>query len=418
MNRKQKIAIIGIVAVTLVLAMLVLVTSGKPAAESGSGEGSAHGSESHERHDEAAGKPHEGEAGDKSGDEEKHADEADAVHLSQAQIDSAGITIETAGPARIVTTLTLPGEIRFNQDRTSHIVPRIDGIAESVHAELGAQVKRGQVLAVLASTTISELRSEAMAAQERLRLAKTIYAREKKLWEDKISAEQDYLQAQQALQEAEIAARNARQKLLALGASVEGRGGLNRFELRAPFDGMIVERHLSLGEAVRADTKVMTLSDLSTVWAEIIVSARDLNTVKVGTPVVVRATSLDSQAKGKISYVGSLLGEQTRTATARVTLPNPDQAWRPGLFVNVEIASGEVEAPVTVAAEAIHTLEKRSVVFVRTDEGFKAVPVEIGRSDGNKVEIVRGLAAGERYAARGSFVIKSELGKDAAGHDH
>lgn len=407
MNKKQKTTIIGIIAVTFVLAILVFVTTGSPKQE-----GDEHGSAPHE-HAEKGGK--EGKDG-KEG--EKPHEEADAVAMTEEKIGTAGIVIQTAGPAKIATTLTLPGEIRFNQDRTAHIVPRIDGVVERVTANLGQQVKKDEVLAVLASTGVSELRSESMAAQKRLGLARTTYKREKKLWEEKISAEQDYLQARQALQEAEIAAQNANQKLRALGAGAEAKGGLNRFELRAPFDGMIVERHLSLGEAVQATTNVMTLSDLSNVWAEIVVSAKDLNTVKVGTPVTVKAASFDSKSSGKVSYVGSLLGEQTRTATARVTLPNPDRAWRPGLFVNVEIVAGEVSAPVAVSVDAIQTVEDKTVVFVRTPEGFKAMPVETGRSDGKLIEIKKGLEADMQYAAQGSFVLKSELGKASAEHSH
>ena len=409
MKQNQKTIIIGIIVVTLVLAFLVLVTTGRP-----SEGGETAGGESHE-HSEKEGKHADGK---EHAGEDTPKEDVDAVRLTEEQIKSAGISIAAAGPAKIVTTLTMPGEIRFNQDRTAHIVPRIDGITESVMAELGQLVKKGQVLAVLASTSISELRSEALASQKRLVLAKTTYEREKKLWEDKISAEQDYLQARQSLQEAEISAQNANQKLRALGAGAETKGSLNRFELRAPFNGMIVERHLSLGESVQANTNVMTLSDLSTVWAEIVVSAKDLNTVKVGTAAVVKAASFESQAKGKISYVGSLLGEQTRTATARVTLPNPDTAWRPGLFVNVEIVSGEVDAPVVVSVDAVQSVENKTVVFVRTAEGFNAVPVETGRTDGKNVEILKGLEAGAQYADKGSFVLKSELGKASAEHEH
>jgi cobalt-zinc-cadmium efflux system membrane fusion protein len=415
MKKNQKTAILGIVAVTVVLAILVFVTTGS--SPSASGEGAAAESHEHSEKETKEGKHGDEKPGEKGTGEAKP-EEAEAVVLTEEQITSAGVVIATAGPGKVVTTLTLPGEIRFNQDRTSHIVPRVDGIAESVTAELGQKVKKDQVLAVLASTSVSELRSESLAAQKRLVLAKTTYEREKKLWEDKISAEQDYLQARQALQEAEIASQNASQKLRALGAGGETKGGLNRFELRAPFDGMIVERHLSLGEAVQANANVMTLSDLSTVWAEIVVSAKDLNTVKVGTTATVKAASFESQTRGKISYVGSLLGEQTRTATARVTLPNPDNAWRPGLFVNVEIVSGEVNAPVTVNADAIQNIENKNMVFVRTKEGFKAVPVETGRTDGKSVEITKGLEAGAQYASKGSFVLKSELGKDSAEHGH
>jgi membrane fusion protein, heavy metal efflux system len=340
------------------------------------------------------------------------------IALSDAQIKSSGVTIQTAGAARIKSGLQLPGEIRFNQDRTAHITPRVSGVVESVQANLGQQVKKGQVLAVIASVTLSEQRSELLAAQKRLELARTTHAREKKLWEEKISAEQDYLAARQALQEAEIAAQNAQQKLTAIGAGAVTKGALNRFEVRAPFDGMVVEKHLTLGEAVKEDANIFTLSDLSTVWAEIVVPAKDLNTVRVGEKATVRATAFESEATGSVSYVGALLGQETRTATARVTLPNPQMAWRPGLFVNVEITAGEAEAPVAVSTEAIQSVNDKTVVFVRAPGGFIAQPVDTGRTDGKVVEIVKGLKPGVQYAAAGSFVIKSEQGKGSATHQH
>jgi len=163
------------------------------------------------------------------------------VELSDAQIKAASISIDTAGAARIKSALQLPGEIRLNEDRTSHVVPRIAGVVESVQASLGQAVKKGQVLAVIASPAASEQRSELQTAQKRLALAKTTFEREKRLWEQKISAEQDYLQAGQALNEAQVAVANAQQKLSALGLSAGSSGGLNRFELRAPFDGLVIE---------------------------------------------------------------------------------------------------------------------------------------------------------------------------------
>jgi len=274
------------------------------------------------------------------------AQEEGKVELSDAQVQAAAITIQKAAPARIRTAVQLPGEIRFNEDRTAHVVPRLAGVVESVPANLGQTVKKGQILAVIASTGLSEQRSELLSAQKRLALAKSTYEREKRLWEEKISAEQDYLQAKQVLQEAEIAMANAQQKLVALGASPQATGALNRYEIRAPFDGMVVEKHIALGEAVKEDASIFTVSDLSSVWAEIIVPAKDLNTVRVGEPAIVKATAFDSKAEGKVSYVGALLGQETRTARARVTLPNPQMAWRPGLFVNVEVQSGEADVPV------------------------------------------------------------------------
>ncbi|MBW0170332.1 MAG: efflux RND transporter periplasmic adaptor subunit [Hydrogenophaga sp.] len=354
-----------------------------------------------------------------SASEEGHKEDEEKVALTDEQVKAAGIVIKESGAAVIRTTLQLPGEIRFNEDRTAHIVPRAAGVVESVSANLGQKVSRGQILAVVSSSTVSEVRSELQAAAKRRELAQTTYEREHTLWEQKISPEQDVLQARQALREAEIAVANATQKLKTLGASV-GSGALGRVELRAPFDAMVVEKHIAIGEAVREDANVFTLSDLSTVWAEMSVGASDLPKVRVGERVRVKADAADVVAEGKIAFVGSLIGAQTRTAPARVELSNPQGAWRPGLFVTVEVLTNENDkaSAVTVDANALQTVEDKPSVFTKVDGGFVAKPVRVGRTDGQRVEILDGLKAGESYAADGSFVVKSEQGKSSATHAH
>jgi cobalt-zinc-cadmium efflux system membrane fusion protein len=343
------------------------------------------------------------------------------IKLTDQQIKETGVTTQTANTAHIRSIVTLPGEIRFNEDKTSHVVPRLAGVVEAISANLGDPVKKGQVLVVIASTGLAEQRSELLSAQKRLELARSTYAREKRLWEAKISAEQDYLQAQQVMNEAEIAVHNAQQKLLALGASPNvsvNSGSLNRYEIRAPFDGMIVEKHIALGEAVKEDASIFTISDLSSVWAEIIVSAKDLNVIRVGGKVTIKATALDSTASGTVSYVGALMGEQTRTAKARVTLENPQMAWRPGLFITVEVVAKETEVPVAVPSDAIQTINDKPAIFIRVPGGFIAQPITTGLSDGKATEIVTGLKPGTEYAVNGSFVLKSEQGKEGASHEH
>jgi cobalt-zinc-cadmium efflux system membrane fusion protein len=387
-TRKQQFAIAAIVAAGLILALLIIFL--KPASEAaGEAPAAAHAEEEH----------HDG-----------------TVKLSDAQIATSAITILKAAPATIHTAVTLPGEIRFNADRTAQVAPLLVGTVQAVQADIGQQVKRGQVLALIASTDLSDQRSAALTAQRRLALARTTYAREKQLWEEKISAEQDYLQARQAMQEAEIDVNNAQQKLAALGAGGAAPGGLNSYALRAPFDGVIVEKHVTLGQSVKSDSVLFTVSDLSTVWAEVAVPVGDLGQVRVGADVLVKVGAQEGVA-GKVGYVGSLLGSQTRTATARIVLANPQQAWRPGMFVDVavEVASNEREVPVAVAASAVQSVGDKPAVFVRVAGGFAARAVTLGRSDANQVEVQTGLAAGDAYAAANSFVIKAELGKASEG---
>ena len=377
--------------------------------------------EEHAHGAEGAKEEEHGQEGTKE-EEHGHAEEGGEhdegkVAMTDEQVKEANIALATATPGVIRSALQFPGEIKFNEDRTAHVVPRVGGVVDSVNANLGQQVKKGDLLAVVSSTTVSEIRAELQGAQRRRQLAKTTYEREKTLWEEKISPEQDVLQARQALREAEIATANASQKLLALGATTSS-SSLGRFELRAPFDGIVVEKHISLGESVKEDANVFTISDLSTVWAEMNVAARDLPQVRVGEKAVVRASAFDAAANGTVSYVGSLIGEQTRTARARVVLPNPQGAWRPGLFVNVELTADEANAPVTISSDALQTLEDKPVVFLKVPGGFVPRRVELGRTDGNRVEIKSGLEPGATYAAEGSFVVKSEQGKSSATHTH
>lgn len=345
------------------------------------------------------------------------------VRMSDETAKGAGIAVQTAGPRKIGSTLQLQGEIQFNQDRVAHVVPRLAGVVVRSAKNLGDAVKKGELLAVLESQALADLKSEHLATQKRLELAKTTFEREKRLWEDKISAEQDYLASRQALAEAEIAHNAAEQKLLALGLTHEavmrgGADGLTRYEVRAPIDGVVIEKHLALGEAVKEDASIFTISDLSTVWAEMTVYPKDLDSVKLGQKVTVRAAALNAQAEGRVAYVGSLVGEQTRSAKARVTLPNPERSWRPGLFVTVDLVQDEQEVPVAVPVDAVQSVRDWKVVFGRYGDFFEARPVELGVSDGKWVEVVKGLPAGARYAAAGSFILKADLGKAGASHDH
>ena len=412
-GKKQLIAIAAVLLLGGLGAAAILRMGGAPApeeAEHGHGHSEAPGHGDNEHHDKG-----EPARGPQKPAEEAHTE--GAVAMTAEQIKAAGVSIETAGPATLRTFLQLPGEIAFNDDRTAHVVPRVAGVVEAVPVSLGQQVRKGQVLAVISSISVSDQRAELQSAQKRQQLARTTYEREKQLFEQRISPQQDVQQAEQALREAEIAVSNARQKLQALGASAES-AALNRYELRAPFNGVIVGKHISLGEQVREDANVFTVSDLTSVWAQVSVPARDLPSVRLNERVTIKSTAFEQTAVGKVAYVGALIGEQTRTAQARVVLDNPEGAWRPGLFVNVEVAAGESAAPVAVLAEAVQTLEGRPVVFVRTATGFAPAAVELGRSDGLRVEVKAGLKAGAAYAGNGSFVIKSEAGKASASHEH
>lgn len=343
------------------------------------------------------------------------------VAMPDAVLNSTGIEVLTAGPAVIKPTIKLPGEIKFNEQRMVAVVPRVPGVVIAVNRDIGQQVSQGEVLAVVESQAFADLRSQFLAAQKRLLLAQDIHKREKKLWEEKISAEQDYLVARQALSEAEIARDLVTEKLRALGVSPEVHGkpeSLTRYEIRAPISGLIIRRAVAIGETLKEDASIFTVADTSSVWVEITVYPKDLNMIRIGQHATVRATAFDAEGAGVVSYIGALVGEQTRTAKARVTLSNPQGEWRPGMFLDVELMTEEVQVPVVVSADAIQTVRDWSVVFGRYGNYFEARPLELGRNDGRMVEVLKGISAGEKYAAGNSFAIKAELGKAGATHDH
>ena len=336
----------------------------------------------------------------------------DRIDIDDAKAKAAGISVEVAGPASIVSVVQFAGEVQLNDDRTAHVVPRVAGIAEQVLVTTGQMVRKGQLLAVFSSQLVSEQRSSLQTAEKHLEHVKMVYEREKRLWEQKVSAERDYLEAQHAVEEDEIVVENARQKLRALGVALSSKV-LNRFELYAPYDGLVVDRSLSMGEAVKEDTAIFTIADLSTVWVEVHIPAKDLPLLRVGDKVTVRASAFDAQTTGTVSFIGALVGEQTRMAKARIVLSNPKGTWRPGLFVSVEVKSAEAQVPVSVKADALQSLGTQQVIFVRDGEGFVPHPVTPGRTDGVNVEIAQGLPPGTRYAAKNSYVIKSEMAKQA-----
>ena len=343
------------------------------------------------------------------------------LEMTDEMLKTVGVEIRAAGPATIKSTLKLPGEIVFNPDRIVQVVPRLPGVVAAVNFEPGQVVQKGDVLAVVESQLLADLNSQFMAAQKRLALARTVYERERQLWEEKISAKQDYLAAELVLNEAKIASDLAAEKLRALGVHPESKlraKDLTRYEIRAPISGLITARAIALGAVLKDDASIFTVADMSTVWTAVTVYPKDLNVVRVGQKAFVKATAFNVEGEGTVTYITTLIGGQTRTATARVILDNQDGRWHPGMFVTVELISEEMEVPVAVSVQAIQTFRDWTVVFGRYGNYFEARPVELGQSDGQMVEVLKGLTAGERYASGNSFAIKADIDKSGATHDH
>jgi len=200
-------------------------------------------------------------------------------------------------------------------------------------------------------------------------------------------------------------------------AIIESNESLSPYEVKSLIAGTVIEKHITLGEFVRDDSDIYMIADLSTVWVNVTVYARDLSRIRRGQRVAIRGAG--NETAGEISYVGPVIGEATRTAVARVVLSNSRGLWRPGLFVTAAVEVEQVAVPVAVPDDAIQTLKGKTVVFVAEDaESFAPRKVELGRTGEEWIEIVSGLAAGERCVVKQSFILKSEHGKSEASHEH
>lgn len=190
------------------------------------------------------------------------------------------------------------------------------------------------------------------------------------------------------------------------------------FPLSAPFDGVVVDRHVALGETTGPERPAFVVTDLGTVWVDIAVYQKDAALVHAGQAVTIVAGYDVGEADGTIAWVSPLLDQATRTATARVVLPNPSGAWKPGMFVTAHVRE-PAPAALVVPRTALMQRGNGTVVFVADAHGHYAErPVRVGRLGRLRAELLAGLAAGERYAATNAFLVKAELGKGAGGHDH
>ena len=433
------------------------------------------------------------------------------AELPEEAIKNADITIQTAGSAKLKNLLNLSGEIGLNEEKVVHIVPRLDGVVKKVFKDLGDRVTVGDVLAIIESRELADAKINYLAATKqanlakldlerqtlilkntnqmldllqkkldleevyrelkdlqigrsrellipayaKLSLAKSVYLREKKLFEKGISSESEYLLAVENYKSGEakyIALREkiaydgqwavrqkkrtdemetlklqmARQKLFVLGLTNQEVGTLSnqkehsfiQYELRSPLGGVIIQKHLTTGEAVKNDDDVFLLADFSEVWANIAIPAKDLKYVKLGQNVVVKDENLGIEAKGNLTYLDSIIDEKNRTVTGRVVIPNPKGHWRPGTFVTLKLVLEERTVPLAVPTKAIQTIRDWSVVFVKYGNFFEARPLELGANDGHWVEVLRGLTKGELYVAQNSFVVKAEIEKSSAVHEH
>ncbi|MFZ6765281.1 efflux RND transporter periplasmic adaptor subunit [Pseudoroseomonas sp. WGS1072] len=359
------------------------------------------------------------EGGEHAEGEEGH------IEMTAEQIEAAGIRVASVGSGVLVSRDAVPGVLAASQDRQARVTARLGGIVAEVRKTLGDEVAQGEVLAVLESREVADAKGEFLAAIRTAVLAETTLARETRLWRQRISAEQEFLQARAAAEDARIKVDLGRARLAAFGLSEteiaalarQPATTLRRLELRAPIAGRITARNAVLGAAVAADAEVFSVADLSNLWVELTIPPRDVPMARQGQAVLITGDG-EARVEGKIVFLSPVLDPETRSARAVAEIPNADGSWRAGGFVTAHLSTAEQPVDVLVPREAVQEVEGNKVVFVRNEEGFELREVALGREDANGYEVVFGLDAGTEIAVGNAFSLRAELSKSEAGHAH
>jgi len=345
-----------------------------------------------------------------------------SLPMSEEQIKLAQIELANVGPATIAKRLAVPGTIIPSADLIAHVSVKLSGTVAELRKNIGDDVAKDEVIAVLESREVADAKSEYLAARLTDDLAQDLANRDKKLWDGRAIPEQQFLRSRNAAAQSGMKVNIARQKLMALGLAEDeiaalpetSEARLRRQDVRAPITGRVVERKVELGTAVGRDnleTELFVIVDLSRVWVDLSVASSDLPLIKEGQSVKISARGLSESITGKIIFVSPLVDKDTRTARVVAEIQNADRTWRPGSFVTAAIALNERNVPVVAPATAIQKVEGRPVVFVRTKDGFEKRDVVLGQKEDQALEIVSGLTSGETIAATNTFSLKAELSK-------
>ncbi len=376
-----------------------------------------------------------------SGDEHEHQDEHGehedgVVELTPEAAAHAGIRTARVEERVLAGEIETTGQVGFDRDRLAHVSPRIPGRVHRVEARLGQQVSSGETLVEIDSIELGKAKAEFLRAKAKEELARGIWDRERKLFADRISSEQEVLVAEAERREAATALHTAEETLHLYGLSQARIDTLRYddpqasiFRLRAPFAGTIVERHATLGELVTPERSLFTLADLGAVWIWIDVYQRDLGRVHLDDGARIRVDAYPGEVfSGVVSYLSAQVDVKTRTVRARVDVANPESKLRPGMFVEVELADphadgglGLRETTRAVPQSAVARDGDELVVFVVTGANrFERREIRAGRRAGGWVELVDGPELGVEVVVEGSFLLKSAAAKESmgAGHHH
>ena len=326
-----------------------------------------------------------------------------------------------AALVRLARDIQVIGTVAPDQDHFAVVGPLVSGRVAKLNAGVGDRLRRGQIIAEIESAEVGEARAALISARARYAAAETNLRRETDLAERRISSsrERELAQAQWVTDKAGV--RAAAERLRAIGLTNDDIEGIDKKDLggrvpmRSPIEGTVIERTITLGQAVERATDAFKIADLTHLWVNLDLYEKDLARVRVGQEVEVRAEAFPGEVfRGRVAYVVPVIDEATRTAKVRLEFENRQGQLSLGQLVTARIVGdGHRGAPEVLAVprNAVERVEGRPVVFVvaRDNHAFQQRTVELGASGGDLVEIRTGLTAGEQVAVDGAFLLKSEL---------
>ena len=333
------------------------------------------------------------------------------VEMDPARATNAGITTQTVVASAFSSEIIAQGVVAAAPDGEAALTARADGAVTRITKRLGDYVRAGEIVATIESRDASMIAAERSTARAKLNLARSAYAREKRLYDGKVTARQDLEAAQATLAEAEAEARRTQSAASAARISGDGRF----LAVTSLISGRITKVDTQLGAYVLAGAELFRVADPARIQINAAVLPADARRIQVGDTAVLELLG-GATATATVRSATPSLDPESRTATL-VLVPNGIGGLTPGQGLRVRIASRGVAAGGASASsfalpeEAVQTVEGRDVVFVRIGKGFQAVPVTTGIRSGGRIEIVAGLKPGSVVVTKGAFLLKAELGK-------
>lgn len=352
-------------------------------------------------------------------DEPEHEGIPKRVHLTKKVIDDARIQTAPVAKEVLTTTLTLPGEIAVDPNRSARVSTPVSGRLVDVRFNEGATVTKGDPLATVRIPELGKVRGAFSASSAKASSARANAERLSGLAEKGLAATQEAVAAKAEADALEAEANAFREQLGALGA---GGGSGSELVLRAPLSGVVVSRDAVVGQPITSEQTIGTIADLREVWFLGRVFEKDLGRLRVGAKAEIGLNAYPKDHfEGIVEYLGKQIDPVARTVTARVRLTNRDDLLRLGLFgsARISVDEGTKKAPVLVVPRtALTEIGGKSVVFVRhADDDFELHEVVLGDASLGKVEIVSGLREAEDVVVEGVFTLKSAVLKSTLAED-